>query len=91
MATDQYPQIFQILLEKSRDIEEKLDKNLNETAKNTSQLADHMRRTENLEERMVPIEKHVAMWGGVGKALVVGSTIVAALGGMGTIVMMLLR
>ena len=38
-------------------------------AQNTASLQEHMRRTTALEERFAPVERHVIMWAGVGKAI----------------------
>jgi hypothetical protein len=58
-------------------IEAKLDENTRETIQNTSNLREHMRRTDLLEkakdslsERIRPIESHVSMLAGVFKAFV---------------------
>ncbi len=58
-------------------IEGKLDENTRETIQNTSNLREHMRRTDLLEkaqsdmsERIRPIESHVSMMAGVFKAFV---------------------
>lgn len=60
-------------------IEHKLDVNTRQTTENTFNLREHMRRTLLLEERVAPIEEHVARWAGIGKAVaIIGSLLVAA-------------
>ena len=44
-------------------------------AVHTEVLNRHERRSTNLEGRMLPIEKHVAMFSGVGKALIIAASI----------------
>lgn len=50
-------------------------------------LDEHMRRTEANEkalelaqQRLTPLEHHVTMWGGVGKALAVAGAVITLLG-----------
>ncbi len=50
-----------------------------------SNLAEHMRRTEVLEDmhaelhaRVLPIEKHIAMWAGAGKTITFAIAVIAA-------------
>ena len=60
-------------------IENKVDIVTRETIENTTHLKDHMRRTRNIEERMVPVEAHIARWAGIGKGLtIVGSLLLMA-------------
>lgn len=42
---------------------------------NKEDLREHMRRTANVEERVSPLERHVAMWSGVGKAVAILGTV----------------
>jgi len=51
---------------------------LNEVAHIKEDLSEHMRRTENLEDRFEPLETNAAMWAGVGKAGGVAGVILAA-------------
>ena len=44
-------------------------------SRNADDLKVHMKRTKLLEDRMCPLEKHVNMWSGVGKALGVISVV----------------
>jgi hypothetical protein len=46
--------------------------------RNTKSLEEHMARTKLLEDRVSPIEKHIAMWAGAGKTVVYVSTVLAA-------------
>jgi len=46
------------------------------------QLIVHIKRSENLEDKIVPIEKHVAMMGGALKLLGILSLIVAIIEGL---------
>jgi hypothetical protein len=70
-------------------IERKIDKiadhigNIDVTlAKQEVTLADHIRRTELLEEKMSPVEKHVNMVHGVLKAIAAIGTIVGIVHGI---------
>lgn len=56
-------------------------------AENTVSLKDHMRRTENIEKRVEPLEKSQAMWAGINKLIVV----LGAIAGLGTALYGLLR
>lgn len=42
---------------------------------NKEDLKEHMRRTSNVEQRVSPLERHVAMWSGVGKAVAILGTV----------------
>lgn len=44
---------------------------------NKEDLKEHMRRTANVEERVSPLERHVAMWAGVAKAAATLGTVAA--------------
>lgn len=66
------------LIKRLDRIEVKLDENTEKTVENTVVLAEHQRRSAALEKyvdsvaaRTTPLEKHVAMWGGAGKALAI--------------------
>ena len=52
------------LAEQSKDIE-----------RNADDLAEHMRRTRLLEDRMTPVEGHIQRWAGVGKFISIIATI----------------
>lgn len=45
-------------------------------------LERHEQRSTQLEERMVPVERHVIMWNGVGKALAVLGTFAGIAGAL---------
>lgn len=45
-------------------------------------LERHEQRSTQLEERVTPIERHVAMWSGVGKAVAVLGTLAGAVAGL---------
>lgn len=71
-----------IMLSTMQRIEAKVDSqakdisNINVTmAANTATLDVHVKRTELLEQRVSPLESHVAIWSGLGKALAVLATI----------------
>lgn len=59
------------------DIRDRLNAIHAEQARQGVILETHERRSTNLEARVIPIERHVNMWGGVGKALAVLATLVA--------------
>ena len=52
------------LAEQSKDIE-----------RNADDLAEHMRRTKLLEDRMLPVEGHIQRWAGVGKFVSITATL----------------
>lgn len=66
-----------------RDILVKIDATQNAQAitltKLTSEVAEHIRRTEILEEELKPIKSHVSMFSGVAKAVFLIGALIALL------------
>lgn len=60
-----------------QDIAEQLAAIHNEQVRQGVILERHEQRSTQLEARMEPVEKHVAAWGGVGKALTVLTSLAA--------------
>lgn len=78
-------EILDRLESKLDGLREELVENTVQTALNTAHLAEHMRRTDILEKdhadtksRIAPLEKHINMWSGVGKAVAILGTVIAA-------------
>lgn len=55
--------------------------------RNTDSLEEHIKRTEMLEERVQPLENHIAMWAGAGKTIAYIGTVLSALGGLTALIL----
>ncbi len=66
---DEANRILQLILEQAQQTDARLDTIAQSTVENTSNLREHMRRTELLEEDFKPIRAHVTLVNNTAKVI----------------------